>query len=249
MDLLNGVKFRTKLMRMHTSKIRKDCPTCNPDCIEQSKMFRIEGVTSKYYGSVPVPYSRLFPWKIMEGDQVKAYLIYYGAVRIVENPIRMAAESFEVEKEEYERITEIFHEFEKHPDRFEIEDWQLPTKKNFKRNDEFRKFHPLPKPWVDVKNDENQVDISFRGLYPCNVFLGSDEPILTKEIIRHANKNGFWVSAKAVHHIIHSWMDDLKSGDEDPIYKIWICAPCGHNYLQVSIYRDPEIKKHKRYAV
>lgn len=245
MDL--GFKFRTKLLR--ASGIRKGCPTWNPDCIEQSKRFKLESVTSKCHGCVPVPYSRLFPWKIMEGDQVKTYLIYYGTARVVENQTRMASESFVVEKEEYERVTEIFHKFEKNPDEFEVDDWELPTKKNFKRNDEFRKTHPLPRPRVDVKKDGKQVNISFRGLYPCNVFLGSDEPILAKEIIRHANKNGFWVSAKAVHHIIHSWMDDLKSGDEDPIYKIWICAPCGHNCLQVSIYRDPEIKKRNRYAV
>ena len=229
--------------------LKKGCPTWNPDCIEQSKMFKIEVVTSKYHGSVPVPHSRLFPWKLVEKDQVKAYFIYYGASRNVENLDRMVSESFEVEKEEYERVTKIFHEFEKRPDWFEIEDWTLPKKENFRRCDELRKFQPLPQPSVLVENDGNKVSISFKDLYPCDVLLGSDEPVLTKEIIRYANKNGFWVSAKAVHHVIRSWMNDLKSGDADPIYKIWICAPCGHNYLSVTIERDPDIKKRNRYAV
>lgn len=246
MDLLNGVKFRTKLLR--ASGIRKDCPTLNPDCIEQSKMFKLECVTSKYRGCISVPYSRLFPWKLIENGKVKACFVFYGKNRSEPYPSKLVAESFEVDQREYERIAEIFRRFEEHPDQFMIEDWQLPTKKNFRRNDEFRKFRPLPQPCVDVKSP-NHVEISFRGLYPCNVFLGSDEPVLVKEIIRHANKNGFWVSAKAVHYIIRSWMDDYKSGDVDMISKIRIGSICGHNPLWVTIERDPSIRQDNRWAV
>lgn len=237
----------TKITKVHA--ITKGYPTWNPDCIEQSKMFRIEGVTSKNRGVIPVPYSRLFPWKLMENGKIKACFVFYGQNRSEPYPSKLLAESFEVDQQEYERIAGIFRRFEIRPDEFMIEDWELAKKRNWRRNDEFRKRHPLSRPYVTIMN--NKVSIEFRGLYPCNVFLGSDEPKLARQIISIANKNGYWVSSKAVHHIIRSWMDDLKSGDIDPIYRIGMYAPCGHNHLWITIERDESLKNKKRdrYAV
>lgn len=97
-------------------------PTFNVDCIEQRKKYLTESVTSKYFGIVPVPYSRLFPWKIVDEGKVKAYFVFYGKNLLSCTPEKFAPESFEVEKDEYERVTTLLHEFENNPNDFRIKD-------------------------------------------------------------------------------------------------------------------------------
>lgn len=233
-------------MRKFVCPISKDSPTYKADCIEQAKKFRIINIESIYCGTVQVPYSRLHPWIHRNGNEIYAYMIYYGPDIVISHVPDRIALSFEVTKKEYERACIAKQTFERNYDEYVYPGWYLPTRANWRRNDKYREQHPIPDPVVEL--NEGQLRIDFM-LYPRNVFIQNDEPFLTRKIMSIANKYGFSVSAKAIHFVINKWMNDYNSCYKDHIRKIELRASRADRTLSVRMCNNPNISYREQIAV